>query len=167
MHLMRAADEGYSLIHSYICMSMCVCVCLCHAPWPNEKWYTPEIWYKLSARPYLKNAFFCFFEKETRRAGSLEKLQCHVDFLHIFSTALFHNINHLISFSYGVARRVGEIFMTPLDLLATVSCFFLLCLWNLNYKVFFCYFRCGEDYKMVELGKCKNIHLILDVKFVI
>ena len=32
---------------------------------------------------------FCFFEKVTLRAASLEKLPCHMHFPHIFSIALF------------------------------------------------------------------------------
>ena len=61
---------------------------LCHASWPNEKRYRPEIWYTYSHNPYLKSGF-CFFEKMTLGAASLEKLPRHVVFPHISSIALF------------------------------------------------------------------------------
>ena len=61
----------------------------CHASWPNEKRYRPEICYTYSHWPYLKKKVFCFFEKISLTASSLEKMPCHADFPHISSIALF------------------------------------------------------------------------------
>ena len=44
------------------------------------------------SKPYPK-PIFCLFEKVTQGAASLEKLTCHVDFLHISSIALFFSIS--------------------------------------------------------------------------
>ena len=63
-------------------------VYVCHTSWQNEKRHRLKIWYTYSHRRYKKRVF-CFFEKISVTAASLEKLQCHVDFPHISSIALF------------------------------------------------------------------------------
>ena len=80
----REAGREYSYFHLY----MCVCIHVCHASWPNDDRYRPDIWYTHSPGPHLKTGF-CFFEKATLKAASLEKLPCHVDFSHISSIVLF------------------------------------------------------------------------------
>ena len=78
----REVGRGYSYFHLIICL----CIYVCHATWPNQIRYRPQIWYTYSHRPYLKMVFFCFCEKMTLRAASLEN--CRVTWIFCISPQL-------------------------------------------------------------------------------
>ena len=80
----------FSLVYEGMYVFMCVFVYVCHTSWSNEKQYWPEIWYTNSPRPYLKTSF-CFFEKITLKAVSLEKLMRHIDFCLFQSISRFYS----------------------------------------------------------------------------
>ena len=72
-----------------------------------------QTWNLVHILPYTlsKNAFFCFFEKTTRRAASFEKLPCPVDFPHISSIALFvvsvfRHFQRVVIFACLVAAKI-------------------------------------------------------------
>ena len=69
--------------------SVCVYVFLFVTP-PGQTKNDTDL--KFATHPPLDHIWerlFCFFIKVTLRAGSLEKLPCHMDFSHISSIALF------------------------------------------------------------------------------
>ena len=71
-------------VYVYICISMYLFVSRLLA-----KRKTIQTWNSVHTLPQTisKNGLFCFFKNETLRTARPEKLQCHVDFRHIFLIA--------------------------------------------------------------------------------
>ena len=72
----------------YVGLPFCGSVNLYGSSWSKGKQYRPEIWYTHSLDHIQKQAF-CFFEKVTLMAASLEKKPYRMDFPHFLDCLVF------------------------------------------------------------------------------
>ena len=89
IHVRRVVGRGYSEFHLYMCVFIYLFVSRLLAK--RKTIQTRNLAHMLPLTS-SKSVLFCFFEKISVTAASLEKLPCHVDFTHISSITMFLSI---------------------------------------------------------------------------